>query len=362
MRVAVWDPIDRGHHRRYLDALSAYAPDAWLVRYPPWYEPAGARLPGPPDVVLALDAHRLPRLVWRIPGAGRVSWCVVDLRGTLGAVRKPGAYRSAGVKGFGTAMAELAIREAACRAFDFRFVYLSDWAACTGTRRLRHSSRCVGDLIDSPTTHATPPAGLRTPGRLTIALLGVMAPRKGLDLLVEAVERLPPESRVQFHIFVGGAPVPGYSGRYRELVRALGRLEGLSCSVLARHLGQDEFYGAIHGADTIVVPYRQHHGASGILGSALSAGTPVIVSDFGWPGELGRRNGCVVFQDGNACSLAAKIAEIPCADRAKAYRPAGYVDDREFAEAIWDAVGSSLGASLRVTDSPRERGRRTSRP
>jgi len=111
-------------------------------------------------------------------------------------------------------------------------------------------------------------------GRL-VAFFGLLAPSKGLDVLLEALARLDPSWRL---VIIGGAATAPQDVAHAEAVRALARRLGLASRVHETgHLAAEEVSAWLLAADLAVLPFRD--GASfrrGSLLAALAHGCPVV--------------------------------------------------------------------------------------
>ncbi|MGH7104020.1 MAG: glycosyltransferase, partial [Acetobacteraceae bacterium] len=106
-------------------------------------------------------------------------------------------------------------------------------------------------------------------GPFRLLFFGRLRRYKGLDLLTEAVERLP-AGRFTLRIVGSGPASP-------ELAR-LATLEGVR--VENRWVPEDEIGGLLAWADAVVLPYREAS-QSGVAAAALAAGRPVVATRVG---------------------------------------------------------------------------------
>jgi glycosyltransferase involved in cell wall biosynthesis len=157
-----------------------------------------------------------------------------------------------------------------------------------------------------------------------VLYLGMLTPRKGVDVLVEAFSRLAaPDARLVL------------AGNDRGIGRQLERLvrrRGLAGTVVFTGLLRGaERLAALTGADVVAYPPR--HDAFGLVPlEALLCGTPVVVGDDHGCGEViaavggGRR-----VPPGDAAGLAAALADLlaaPAAWRQRAQAAAGVIARR----------------------------------
>ncbi|MGH7049167.1 MAG: glycosyltransferase family 4 protein [Acetobacteraceae bacterium] len=106
-------------------------------------------------------------------------------------------------------------------------------------------------------------------GPFRLLFFGRLRRYKGLDLLAEAVERLP-AGRFTLRVVGSGPAGP-------ELAR-LATLEGVF--VENRWVPEDEVGGLLAWADAVVLPYREAS-QSGVAAAALAAGRPVVATRVG---------------------------------------------------------------------------------
>jgi len=367
-RVLVWDLVSHGHHERYLRALVAGAPDGVEMTLPHWTPPdisdslAEAEILDPPahadewrsfsdavtqvqpDVVVSLLAHQFVRWVAtrRLRPFGLVALDLLDHHGLLG---NPRAYRHAlRPRLVGGAVAGWLSREAVVRRRPARFLSLNGWTTRVGTRRLRDCTIALPDPLEH--LPLPPPHPHREPSAATtITIAGLMSERKGLDLLVAALEQLAARQRVHpsdIEVVIAGQCLPEFASRFRELVGRLERL-GVGVNVADRYVTVEEFGAIFAATDVLVLPYRSHLGSSGLLGSAFDVpGITVVCSDFGWLGYVAGAAGAVLFHDLSASDLALALERalkerpplVPAADAI------GFAEPEEFARQLWEAVAS----------------------
>ncbi len=118
---------------------------------------------------------------------------------------------------------------------------------------------------------------LAPPDACNLLFFGLIRPGKGLEDLVDAFSRIPPDEIEDYWLTVVGETWEGWdlpferiaASRYRDRI-----------SVVNRYVSDaevDEFFG---GADAVVLPYRQSS-QSGVLHIAMAYGLPVIANRVG---------------------------------------------------------------------------------
>jgi glycosyltransferase involved in cell wall biosynthesis len=117
-------------------------------------------------------------------------------------------------------------------------------------------------------------------------LYGSLAPRKGLDLLAQAIR----QPGTPMRIVLAGAVESGFQGQLDHLVSAM-RESGSRVDLRTWHHAEDEGLTAMAHAACVVLPYLHHYGMSRVLLEAATVGTPVVVHTDGLLGYLVRRHG-----------------------------------------------------------------------
>lgn len=113
---------------------------------------------------------------------------------------------------------------------------------------------------------AAHPHAARVPGR--ILYFGIIRRYKGVDLLIEAFERLQPKGAT---LRIVGSPSPDLRA---EVEAAADRNADISARLA--FVDDDELVAEVTAADLVVLPYREMHN-SGVLLVALSLGQRVLV-------------------------------------------------------------------------------------
>jgi glycosyltransferase involved in cell wall biosynthesis len=127
--------------------------------------------------------------------------------------------------------------------------------------------------------------------------------RKGLDLVVSAMRRLPATPPIMLCCAGRQHRDPILARRLDELVQQ-GRAR-----VIDRYITTEEERLLFAACDLVLLPYRGHFGISGVMVRAIGAGAPVIVSDEGLLGRLARDHALGLwFPSGDVEALAVAIA------------------------------------------------------
>jgi len=275
-----------------------------------------------------------------LPSFGFVALDLLDSHGLLG---NPRAYLHGLRPRFvGAAIAAWLSREAVVRRRPARFLSLNGWTTRVGSGRLRQSTVALPD----PFEHLPPPSLARSSSAAaTITIAGVMSERKGLDLVVAALEQLVTDRRLRpqdVEVAIAGECRPAYASTFYSLLGRLERL-GVGLRVADKHLTVEELGEIFAATDVLCLPYRSHFGSSGLLAAALDIpGVTVVCSDFGWLGHVAGMAGAVLFRNLSAPELASAL------NRALTERPRlvpaanaiGFAEPEEFARQLWAAVAS----------------------
>ncbi len=116
-------------------------------------------------------------------------------------------------------------------------------------------------------------------GRKVFLFFGSMSPRKGVEQLVAALERIPEGNATCSAFVFCGRPEPGYEGRYRTMLEQLQALRpDLFLCVREQFLSPGRMRALFEQVDWILLPYARPEYSSGILAHAVAARTPVIGS------------------------------------------------------------------------------------
>ena len=113
-------------------------------------------------------------------------------------------------------------------------------------------------------------------------LFGYISPHKGVDLIADAIALAP----VDLSVLIAGTLHPGFG---EELERQAARMRAAGAKVevaLGEHPTEADALEAIAGARCMVLPYRDHVGASQAMNEAAAVGTPVVGTSFGLVGHL----------------------------------------------------------------------------
>jgi phosphatidyl-myo-inositol alpha-mannosyltransferase len=180
-------------------------------------------------------------------------------------------------------------------AIDAR-VAVSEPAAQLARRHLGGSYEVLFNGIDVGRFRAAAPAD---PDGPTILFLGRHEPRKGLDVLLDALPWLPAEVRVQV---AGDGPCTAQLRDRHGGDRRVSWLGRLSEADKIRHL---------RGASVLCAPSRHGESFGMVLLEAMAAGTPAVASDVpGYRSLSGHGDAVVLVPPGDPRALAAGLLRV----------------------------------------------------
>jgi glycosyltransferase involved in cell wall biosynthesis len=129
-------------------------------------------------------------------------------------------------------------------------------------------------ILDTLSTSAR---SLRTDAPLTILLFGRVKAYKGVDVMIEALGRLPAQLRGRCHVLVVGEPMIPMEP-LKERAAALGVARNITWDL--RYVSDADMGEVFSQADIFAFPYREID-TSGVLMSCLPYGKPIIASAIG---------------------------------------------------------------------------------
>jgi glycosyltransferase involved in cell wall biosynthesis len=287
-------------------------------------------------VVIIGRGHELVRRIAVSPRHPSCGIVAIDLRCVTAAIHP--SFRADRLD-YPKALTDVGLREISVRRGKVRYLSLIP-AAVVGTGRLRGDSDWYLDPLERL---GSLPACSTSKDRKRILLAGVLVGRKGIIDLAQAVVQLPSATRSQVEVVYAGER---HAEGHQELADAVALLERENVAVrtLPRKSAADEFAALLATADVIALPYRSHKGGSGLLGTGLVSSTAqLVVSDFGWTGEIAGRLDVITFPNGDIGALSEALVEaLEKGNRSRPVDPEElsefYGTDQSFGEHVWRLV------------------------
>lgn len=184
--------------------------------------------------------------------------------------------------------------------------------------------RCLSVFDVKPDKVVTIPHGATVPDRTnlpdssTLLLLtwGLLGPGKGVEWVIDALAMLP-DLRDQVHYTVAGETHPKVKAndgeQYREMLKRRAELLGVSQQVTFddKYRSLPSLMGLINDSTCVVLPYDSDDQiTSGVLVDAVSAGRPVIATQFPHAVELLSSGAGLVVPHRDSVSLAHAIRQV----------------------------------------------------
>ena len=158
--------------------------------------------------------------------------------------------------------------------------------------------------MDLQRLHAGGEAARPTTGGLRVGFLGTLAWQKGPHVLVDAFNRLPPDTTATLTLHGSGTAFPDYAATLRDAVRH-------PAITLAGPVPYNDVGRVMRSFDLLVVPSLWYENSPLVIQEAYALGIPVVASNLGAlaekviDGQTGR-----LFAPGNSAALAALLQEI----------------------------------------------------
>ncbi len=145
----------------------------------------------------------------------------------------------------------------------------------------------------------------RAPSPLTFVVSGTIEPRKGQDVLVDAVAMLAPEIRAQCRFVLAGKLWDLHRGYWERIQAKMAGLPEIEYRGLLDHQANLDL---IRDADVLLCSSRDESVSIVVMEAAMLS-KPSIISDRVGAAEFLDDDACFVFGSGNAAALAARITE-----------------------------------------------------
>jgi glycogen synthase len=186
-----------------------------------------------------------------------------------------------------------------------------------------------------------------SPWRWRLLYVGRIDERKGVDLAVEALVRLPDEAT----LLIAGVGDEAYGTQLRELASRL----GVSSRVTFTARPRDQLRGLYEAADVVVFPVRWEEPWGLVPLEAMSVGRPVVATGLGGSGEYLRDGeNCLLFDlQAGAPGLAERVHTLAGDEvlrsrlRSGGFETARSSDDRDFSRAAERVLHDTVDAPRR---------------
>lgn len=159
-----------------------------------------------------------------------------------------------------------------------------------------------------PSLTPLPAIGSAKPSGLKLLYFGNISPRKGLDVLIQALQQLP-DLPLQLDVVGSSKGNAGYMNIVKRAIQDLGE----DTKVIQHGFLEEAKLGRLLvDCDIVILPYREENvlHASGPLAAAMKAGKAIICSDVRSFGEIVPNNSGLVFKQDDSAELAAAIKKL----------------------------------------------------
>lgn len=184
--------------------------------------------------------------------------------------------------------------------------------------------------------------------KVRLGFFGRINPFKGVDLLLEAILRLPETLRDQLELIVFGANLESESDEFQSRIRSLLDRAGPLVTLFGSY-SHDQTLHLMGSVDWVVVPSIWWEVGPIVIEEAFAAGTPVIASDIaGMEEKVAHGDTGLLFTAGSVVSLSETIASILTEGPRKRLSPTSVPQiNRERVSAHLSAYESVLNAADR---------------
>jgi glycosyltransferase involved in cell wall biosynthesis len=141
-----------------------------------------------------------------------------------------------------------------------------------------------------------------------VLFLGLLRPYKGLDVLLEAWRETAGREQPGVELWIVGMPRMDLAPLYAA-ARAAERAGAGRVRLLPRFVSADEMHAFLSRASLVVLPYREID-QSGVLFTALGAGTPLLLSDAGGFPEVAATGAARTVPVGDVAALGGALVEL----------------------------------------------------
>ncbi|MEP0545430.1 MAG: glycosyltransferase [Rhodothermales bacterium] len=185
---------------------------------------------------------------------------------------------------------------AALRNPHMGVVFSADPTVAPAVRALDPSARTatLPDPVPLPSGNAEPVETRMAygvePDRQLVLLFGVLAERKGVFKMLEALRRLPDAVCARLCVLFAGPVETGLEGRLHSAMDAVRREHPVQLLLHEAYLHEPEINALLGAADLALLPYQGHSGTSSVLIRASGTQRPVLSQSYGLMGEQVREH------------------------------------------------------------------------
>jgi len=145
--------------------------------------------------------------------------------------------------------------------------------------------------------------------RQILLLFGSIRPNKGLDVLLEALEKIRLHKREVLLVIAGALPREMSFEPYSDIIEKLNLSEHVKSFI--RFIQDEEVDLFMAASDLVVLPYKKFEAQSGVLLRAYAHKKPVVVSNVGAMGELVAKDKVgLAVESGNVEALANAVINV----------------------------------------------------
>jgi len=184
------------------------------------------------------------------------------------------------------------VLRAALRNPHFRFLfsldpfvvpYIARWARHTEVVQLPEPLEHF-----APAGDATPLDGV-DPHRRRLVIFGTLDERKGIGVVLDALESLPRDAQGRLALVLCGRAVGPSRDDLLARISTFAATSAVQLRLDDRFIPEADIQTLLQTCDLALLTYQRHVGSSGVLVRAASAGIPVLATDYGVVGEQVRR-------------------------------------------------------------------------
>jgi len=166
----------------------------------------------------------------------------------------------------------------------------------------------------------------------TILFFGTVRPYKGLEVLVEAFDRLCEQQPGRWRLIVVGEPWEGWRLPFDKVAASPNRT---AIETVARYVRDEEIPEYFSRADVVALPYLESS-ASGPLHLTMAAGLPVVVTAVGGLGyAVSEYKGAVLVPPADPAALMQGILDAQPLFRSRFEDPHSWSTTREAFEELF---------------------------